>query len=115
MRPSLSLLALLPLAFASPALQGTEGIEIAAMQSAPVITVAQANKVIEAAVKKATEIKVPQNVAITDPAGHLVAFHRMDGAMLVSIDVAMKKAKTVSLFGGTFRTGDLAGSKYITW
>jgi len=31
----------------------------------------------------------------------------MDGAVLVSIDVAMKKAKTVSMFGGKFRTGDL--------
>jgi len=81
------------------------------MQAAPVasVTAAQAKQVIDAAIKKATEIKVPQNIAITDPAGHLVAFHRMDGAMLVSIDVAMKKAKTVSLFGGNFRTGDLSG------
>lgn len=31
----------------------------------------------------------------------------MDGAVLVSIDVAIKKAKTVAYFGGRYRTGDL--------
>jgi len=50
---------------------------------------------------------VPSNVAVTDPSGHLVAFARMDGAVLVSIDVAIKKAKTVSMFGGKYRSGDL--------
>ncbi|KAF2435564.1 DUF336-domain-containing protein [Tothia fuscella] len=72
-----------------------------------VITLAQANSVIEAAVKKANEIKSPSNFAIADPYGHLVSFQRMDGAVLASIDVATKKAKTVSLFGGKFPSGYL--------
>jgi uncharacterized protein GlcG (DUF336 family) len=72
-----------------------------------VITLAQANAVIEAAVKKALEIKSPSNFAVSDPYGHLVSFQRMDGAVLASIDVALKKAKTVSLFGGKFPTGYL--------
>ena len=78
-----------------------------AMQAASVITAVQAQSVIDAAVKKANEIKVPSNIAITDPAGHLVAFLRMDGAVLVSIDVAQKKARTVSMFNGRYKTGDL--------
>jgi uncharacterized protein GlcG (DUF336 family) len=72
-----------------------------------VISSAQAQEIVAAAVKKATENKNPSNIAIVDPFGHLVAFTRMDGAPLVSIDVALKKAKTVSMFGGKFRTGDL--------
>lgn len=72
-----------------------------------VISHEQAESVIKAAVAKALEIKMPSNIAVTDPAGHLVSFLRMDGALLVSIDVAQKKAKTVSMFGGKYRTGDL--------
>lgn len=72
-----------------------------------VITLAQANSVIEAAVKKAIEIKSPSNFAVSDPYGHLISFQRMDGAVLASIDVAIKKAKTVSLFGGKFPSGYL--------
>jgi len=108
----IALLALLPAVFGadlSPNGAQNVALQNAAMapMAASVLTAAQAQTVIDAAVKKATEIKVPQNIAITDPAGHLLAFHRMDGAMLVSIDVALKKAKTVSLFGGRFRTQDL--------
>jgi len=66
--------------------------------------------VIDAAVKKANEIQIPSNIAVTDPAGHLVAFQRMDGAVLVSIDVAQRKARTVSLFNGRYRTGDLVNA-----
>jgi uncharacterized protein GlcG (DUF336 family) len=72
-----------------------------------VISHAQANAVIQAAVAKAVEIKMPSNIAVTDPAGHLISFLRMDGALLVSIEVAQKKARTVSMFGGKYRTGDL--------
>ncbi|KAF2673479.1 DUF336-domain-containing protein [Microthyrium microscopicum] len=79
----------------------------AADPSPSILTHAQAQSVIEAAVKKATEIKVPSNIAVTDPAGHLLSFLRMDGAVLVSIDVAQRKARTVAMFGGKYRTGDL--------
>lgn len=72
-----------------------------------VISHEQAESVIKAAVAKAQEIKMPSNIAVTDPSGHLVSFLRMDGALLVSIEVAQKKAKTVSMFGGKYRTGDL--------
>jgi len=81
--------------------------QLATIAGSSAISAADAQKVIEAAAKKATEIGIPSNIAVTDPAGHLVAFLRMDSAVLVSIDVAQKKARTVSLFGGKFKTSDL--------
>jgi len=81
--------------------------------AAAMVSAAQAQVVLTAAVKKATDLKVPQNIAVTDPAGHLVAFMRMDGAMLVSVDVAQRKARTVSLFSGKFRSGDLHNGEFI--
>jgi uncharacterized protein GlcG (DUF336 family) len=62
------------------------------------LTTHQAQTVIAAAVAKATEMKVRMNIAILDAGGHLKAFLRMDDAVLGSIDVAMKKAKTAVLF-----------------
>jgi len=90
-------------ATASPAAQA----QAAPVTGPPVISHAQANSVIQAAVQKAIEIKSPSNIAVTDPYGHLVSFLRMDSAVLASIDVAQKKAKTVSMFGGKYRSGDL--------
>ena len=49
------------------------------------ITAEFAHKLIEAAVAKATELKVPQCVAIVDDGGNLKAFVRMDGAPLIPI------------------------------
>ncbi|MDO6595021.1 heme-binding protein [Neptuniibacter sp. 1_MG-2023] len=48
--------------------------------------------------QKAEELGVQVCIAITDQGGHLNAFHRMDHAFLGSIDVAVGKAKTSSLF-----------------
>jgi uncharacterized protein GlcG (DUF336 family) len=63
------------------------------------LSIEQAEAVIRSARDKAREIGVPMNVAVLDGAGHLKAFVRMDGAVLGSIDVALKKAKTAVLFG----------------
>ena len=41
---------------------------------------------------------VPNNIAIVDPFGKLVAFLRMDNAFLGSIDISIKKAETSVLF-----------------
>ena len=77
------------------------------------ITQAQSQSVIQAAVSKAKEINNPMNIAVTDPAGHLVSFVRMDGAWLASVDIAQRKARTVSLFGGKFRSGDLFNGEFF--
>lgn len=62
------------------------------------LTTQDAQAVIAAAVAKAVEIKVPMNIAVLDAGAHLKAFLRMDGAVLGSIDIALKKAKTAVLF-----------------
>lgn len=51
-------------------------------------------RMIEAAQKKAREIGVPMVVAVVDEGGNLVALHRMDGALLVSVNIAWNKAYT---------------------
>ncbi|MCJ1453786.1 hypothetical protein MMC28_004135 [Mycoblastus sanguinarius] len=72
-----------------------------------VINETQALAVIKAAQIQATNISSPSNIAVTDPSGLLVAFHRMDNALPVCIDIALQKAKTVSLFSGVYTTADL--------
>jgi len=62
------------------------------------ITMEEATKVVEAAVKKAQDLGIKENVAIVDAGGNLKAFARMDDAWLGSIDIALKKAKTARLF-----------------
>ena len=69
------------------------------------ITLEQAHKVLEAAVKKAQDLKIKQNVAVVDAGGSLKAFVRMDGAWIGSIDIAQKKAKTARYFD--MNTGDI--------
>jgi uncharacterized protein GlcG (DUF336 family) len=58
----------------------------------------QARRAIAAAEKKATEIGQPMNVAVVDAGGNLLAFERMEGAWLGSIDISMKKAWTSRAF-----------------
>jgi len=62
------------------------------------ITAEFAKELIEAAVAKAVELKVPQCVAVVDDGGNLKAFVRMDGAALIPIEIAQSKAYT-ALFG----------------
>ena len=51
-------------------------------------------KLIEGAKAKAKEIGVPMVIAVVDGGGNLVAQQRMDGALLVSIDISRNKAYT---------------------
>jgi uncharacterized protein GlcG (DUF336 family) len=57
-----------------------------------------AQKMVEAAVAKAKAIGVAENVAVLDDGGDLKAFARMDGAPILSIEIAQNKAYT-ALFG----------------
>ena len=63
------------------------------------ITSQQAAMMLVAATASASAIGVPMNIAVLDGGAHLKAFVRMDGAVLGSIDIAFKKAKTAVLFG----------------
>lgn len=69
------------------------------------ITLEQAQKVIEAARKKAVKMKVKMDIAVVDAGANLKAFVRMDGAWLGSIDISIKKAKTARFFD--MPTGDI--------
>jgi len=53
-------------------------------------------KMLRAAVAKALEMKQPQCISVTDDGGHLLAFVRMDGAKVLSIDSSLKKAMTAA-------------------
>ena len=57
-----------------------------------------AQKMVDAAVAKARELGVTENVAILDDGGNLKAFSRMDGASIPTIEIAQNKAYT-ALFG----------------
>ena len=63
------------------------------------LTLDEAATLLEAARTEADGIGVPMSVAVMDPAGHLVAFTRMDGAPWVSADVAQGKAWTAAAYG----------------
>jgi uncharacterized protein GlcG (DUF336 family) len=65
------------------------------------ITSQQARAIIVAAEARAVAIGVAVNVALLDAGAHLKAFSRMDGAVLGSIDVAIRKARTAALFQTT--------------
>lgn len=55
-----------------------------------------ARALIAGAAAKAREIGVPMCIAITDEAGNLVAFERMDGGKVTSITIAIDKSYTAS-------------------
>ena len=62
------------------------------------ITLAEAEKVISAAKEKSVAIDTKMNIAVVDAGANLVAFGRMDGAWLGSLDISIKKAKTARYF-----------------
>ncbi|AKM07725.1 GlcG/HbpS family heme-binding protein [Pelagerythrobacter marensis] len=63
------------------------------------ITQETADRLIEAASAKAAEMGVPMVISVVDESGILKAFRRMDGAALLSVDLATNKAYTAVSFG----------------
>jgi len=62
------------------------------------ISLARAQAVIDAAVAEATRRNWKMNISVVDSGGNLVAFQRMDGAMLASIQIAEHKARAAATF-----------------
>jgi glc operon protein GlcG len=62
------------------------------------ISLDQAQEVIHAGVADAKKRNWKMNVAVVDSGGNLVAFQRMDGAMLASIQIAEHKARAAATF-----------------
>ena len=72
------------------------------------ITLAGADKAIEAGKAKAAELGIAFTIAIVDAAANLVAFSRQDGAALASVESSQAKARTSVYFAAATR--DLAGA-----
>jgi uncharacterized protein GlcG (DUF336 family) len=78
------------------------------------LTLKMAEKMLDAAEKEARNQEVPVSMAITDCGGNLVAFRRMDNAILMSIQISMNKAFSVtygklptSTWKSIFQAGEL--------
>ena len=57
-----------------------------------------AEKAVEAAANKATELKLKMCIAVADEGGDLKAFARMDGAPKLSIQISQDKAYTAASY-----------------
>ncbi|MGO9005090.1 MAG: GlcG/HbpS family heme-binding protein [Beijerinckiaceae bacterium] len=62
------------------------------------ISVDEAKQVIAVAEAEAKKRGWPINIAVVDSGGNLVAFERMDGAQLASIDISQHKARAAVRF-----------------
>ncbi len=62
------------------------------------ITLAQAEAVVAAAKVKAVALNTKMDISVVDSGSNLVAFARMDGAWIGSVDISQKKAKTAAWF-----------------
>jgi glc operon protein GlcG len=77
------------------------------------ISLDRAQAVIQAAVAEAKKRNWKMNVAVADSGGNLVAFQRMDGAMLASIQIAEHKARALRRSGAQPRSSKTVSSLCI--
>jgi glc operon protein GlcG len=75
----------------------------------PKLTLEGARAILTAAERKARAIHVPMNIAVVDGGAHLLAFIRMDGAKLSSIEVSLTKARGAALRGAPTGPSPSAG------
>jgi len=66
------------------------------MRNVPAIDYAEAKKVVDLIVERATHLQKSLVVAVADSHGELIAFARMDGAPISSIRIAANKAWTAA-------------------
>src|SRR5215470_12421351 len=70
------------------------------------LTLAEANRIVQAAVDKAKEMNIRISVAVCDGGGRLMAFNRMDGAIWGSVYGSQGKA--IASAGFSRPSGELA-------
>ena len=70
------------------------------------LNLAEANRIIEGAIAKAHELNIKISVAVCDAGGRLIAFNRMDGAILGSVYGCQGKAVASAAFARP--SGELA-------
>jgi glc operon protein GlcG len=66
------------------------------MKNISVIDYAQAKKIIDLIVERAAQLQKAVAIAVADSHGELIAFARMDGVPLPSINIAINKAVTAA-------------------
>jgi len=71
------------------------------------LDLAAAQRALDAALAKAQEIGSPSSVAVMDGGRELMAFARMDGALLASAEISQAKAYTARSLNSA--TGDVSG------
>lgn len=64
----------------------------------PGLTLATAKTLLDAGIKQAEQYRIPVAIAIVDTGGNLLAFNRMENAMLCTTQIAIDKAYT-SVYG----------------
>lgn len=75
------------------------------------LNLAGAQVALHAAIARADAIGVPMDIAVTDDAGFLLAFARMEGAKLTGVEVAINKAFTAACTRrGTHEYAEAAGA-----
>ena len=80
------------------------------MKTVQKLTLDDTRIVMAAAEKKAREIDVDMDIAITDDNGSSLMFHRMDNGRITSIDVAISKAFTAAAARRSTRAyGEISG------
>ena len=84
----------------------------------PPVTLQRAQAAIQAAEAEAAKRRWPLNIAVVDSGANLVAFARMDGAMLGSIEISQHKARTAAKFRRPTKAFEEAiqksGNVYVT-
>lgn len=60
------------------------------------LTLEDARILLDAAEQKAKEMGVAETICISDDGGHAIALHRMTGARLTGVEIAMAKAFTAA-------------------
>ena len=66
------------------------------MINAPRLSLEDARAILAACEAKAREIGIDMDIAVTDDSGNLIAFQRMDGARITSINISIDKAWTAA-------------------
>src|SRR5882762_5764527 len=70
------------------------------------LTLAEANRIVQAAITKAQEMNIKVSAAVCDAGGRLMAFNRMDGAIWGSVYGSQGKAIASAAFARP--SGELA-------
>jgi len=65
--------------------------------SVPRLSLAEARELLDGAVEHAEHIGVPMCVAVVDESGNMVAFERMDGSKVLSVQLSADKAFTAAI------------------